>query len=374
MLAARKRFGISLAGFVGVALAAFSVSGCAGSRACGTECAPAQTCAPCPVAETVGQCGPRPPEAKCGEAWCCVYVPPIYADQTENCQVCPAKERCVWVPPTYGTRPKLVCRRPAELTEQVRPAVWGQQQRDVLVCPERETVASVCCPPTNLAPGERQCECWMKCCHPAVWGQECERICIEPERHCVGFRPAEYECIEETYMISPGFMEKVCEPARYEPRTRNVCVQPGRWEWRRNDICVIPVELTALQVTMVDSAPDGQPAGLFKVGSQARYDMVVSSDTASATMKGLTVVFTLPAELEFVSGGGDGGVAVTGSGASARSSAFDLAGNQQVKLFVLANVKAAPAGESVVVTAEVKGASGEVMATETENSSIPSVK
>jgi hypothetical protein len=211
----------------------------------------------------------------------------------------------------------------------------------------------------------------MKCCHPAVWGQECERICIEPERRCVGFKPAEFECVEETYMISPGFYEKICEPARYEPKSRTVCVQPGRWEWRRNEKCVVPVELAALQVTMVDSAADGSPAGLFKVGTQARYDMVVSSDAASAAMKGLTVSFTLPPELEFVSGGSDGGVTVTGTGTSAATTAFDLAGNQQVKLFVVANVKAAPASGDAVVTAVVRSSSGEVMATESENSSIP---
>jgi hypothetical protein len=364
------RFGLPLVAFLFAALVS---SGCAGSRRCGTPCAPEPTCAPCAVAEPVGQCGPRPPEAKCGEAWCCVYVPPIYADECTQCLVCPAKERCVWVPPTYGTRPKLVCRKPAELTEKIQPGVWGQVQRDVILCPERESVTCVNCPPGNLAPGERQCGCLMKCCTPPVWGQECERVCIEPERRCIGFQPAEFACVEETYMISPGFWERICEPAVYEPKSRTVCVQPGRWEWRRNDQCVIPVELVALQVEMVDSAPDGSPAGLFKVGGQVRYDMIVSSDASSASMKGLTVTFTLPAELEFVSGGGDGGVSVSGSGTAAVSTPFDLAGNQQVKLFIIANVKSQPASQDVVVSAVVKSSSGEVMATESENSGVPSM-
>jgi hypothetical protein len=280
----------------------------------------------------------------------------------------------VWVPPTYGTRPKLVCRKPAELKEQVTPAVWGQQTRDVIVSPGSESLVCVDCPPSNLAPGERQVQCVAKCCTPPVWGQECERVCVAPEKRCIGFKPAEYECVEETYMISPGFYETVCEPAKYESRTRNVCVQPGRWEWRRNDLCKPPPSLAALQVEMVDVAPDGQPAGLFKVGSQARYDMIVSSDAASAAMKGLTVVFTLPPELEFVSGTADGGVTVTGGGSSAVSSAFDLQGNQERKLSLLVNVKAAPANEQVVVSAVVKDGSGEVLATESENSSVPVLK
>lgn len=380
MFAAPKHLGLPLAGLVLVLVVGLLASGCAHSCGCAPACAPepacapCATCAPCASAEPCGPCGPRPPEAKCGEAWCCVWLPPVSAEQCDQCLVCPAKERCVWVPPSFGTRPKLVCKHPAELKEQVTPAVWGQQQRDVLVCPPRESLVCVDCPPSNLAPGEQQVQCVAKCCQPAVWGHECERICIEPERRCVGFKPAEYECVEETFMISPGFYEKTCEPAKYEPRTRTVCVQPGRWEWRKNDKCTPPPSLAALQVEMVDVAPDGTPAGLFKVGAQARYDMIVASDAASAAMKGLTVVFTLPAELEFVSGTADNGVTLTSSGSTVQSSAFDLQGNQQLKLSLLVNVKSAPANEQVVVTAVVKDASGEVMATESENSTVPSLK
>ena len=55
------------------------------------------------------------------------------------------------------------------------------------------------------------------------------------------------------------------------------------------------------------------------------------------------------------------------------STPFDLAGNQQVKIFLIANVKTQPASQDVVVSAVVKSSSGEVMATETENSGVPSV-
>ena len=364
---------LSVLGLALVGAAGLLATACAGSRGAGCGSEPVADCGPCATAEPTGQCGPRPAHAKCGEAWCCVWVPPIDGHECYQCLVCPAKERCVWVPPTYGTRPKLVCKSPAALTEHTQPAVWAQHERDVLLCPPRETVRPICCPSGDLGPSEKQCGCVTKCCHPGVWGKECERVCLECERRCVGFKPAEYVCVEETYEISPGFTQKVCEPAVYETRTRKVCLQPGRWEWRLNDKCKVPVELVALQLEMVDSAPDGTPAGQFKVGTQARFDLKVTAEVGSAPMKGLFVEFTLPPEYEFASGGSPDGVTITGSGRTARTSAFDLAGERQVKLHVLVNVKASPKSQTAVFSAAVKDASGMDMAVESEESTIPSV-
>lgn len=373
MAAARwSRSSTSAAGWALLVAAALLSSACAGgARRAGCGCEPA-ACAPCATAEPCGPCGPRPPEAKAGEAWCCVWVPPVDGEETTQCLVCPAKERCVWVPPSYATRPKLVCRSPAALTEKLRPAVWAQHERDVLVRPEQERVCGVCCPPGDLAPGERQCGCVTKCVTPPVWGKQCERVCLEPEKRCVGFKPAQYECVEETYEVSPGFFQKVCDPARYESRTRKVCVQPGRWEWRKNDKCQPPPPaLQALQLEMIDTTPEGKAAGIFKVGQQARYDVIVTSEPGSAPLLGLKVVFTLPPELEFVSGTAENGVTVTGSGNSAQSGSFDLAMDRDLKLFIIATVKSAPAKESVQVTAVVKNAAGDDLAIETENSTVP---
>lgn len=360
-----------------IALLAVALAGCRGTRggACGCEpvaCAPA-ACAPCAVAEPCNPCGPRPPEAKPGEAWCCVWVPPVEVDRCEQVCVCPETKRCVWVPPSYGTRPRLECVAPAQINERVKPGVYAQRQNDVILRPERECVDRICCPTGDLAPGERQCGCVVKRVQPAVWGKECERVCLEPEKRCVDFTPASYRCVEERYQISPGFMQNVVEPARYETRTQRVCVKPGRWEWRRNERCELPkpAELTALQLEMVDANPDGTNAGIFKVGSQARYDVIVSGDAGSADLKGLVVSFTLPPELEFVSGSGEDGVQVSGSGQVAKSTAFDLGADRSLKLHILAAVKSAPPSQDVKVTAVVTDARGEMLALETENSTIP---
>jgi hypothetical protein len=291
----------------------------------------------------------------------------------ESVCVKPASKRCVYVPPTYGTRIKLVCEAPARFEERKRPGVFAVQHRDVLVKPAQERVRPICCPPGELAPGEQQGECVIKEQVPAQWRDECARVCLQPEVLCLEYTPASYKCLEERFEISPGFTQDICEPAQYETRTRNVCTQPGRWEWRKNDKCVVPVQLEALQLEMVDSNADGSPAGIFRVGAQVRYDVTVTSDTASGAMEGLTVTFQLPPELEFVSGSAGNGVTISGSGQSAASTGFSLAGEAKVKLFILATVKSAPVKELLQVSATVRSGSGVELATESESSTVPNL-
>jgi hypothetical protein len=89
-------------------------------------------------------------------------------------------------------------------------------------------------------------------------------------------------------------------------------------------------------------------------------------------MSGLVVEFKLPPELEFVSGGGDAGVTVTGGNQVAVSSPFNLSGEQAMKLQLLALVKSAPDTESqgVQATAVVRNGAGAELAVETEQSTL----
>jgi hypothetical protein len=345
------------------------LAGCA-SRA-GTACDP---CDPCAEPVACDPCDPcpdeRPPEAKPGEAWCRIWIPPVTETVTETVCIAPACKKKVVVPAEYGVRPKLVCVAPAQLREVVRPGVWTTRKKDVMVCPERDVYRRVCCPPGKLDPCERQGECWVKSKCPPVFRTECEPVCVAPPKKCVEFKPAQYECQEERYMIRPARCEEVITPAQYEERTREVCVQPGRWEWRRNVDCEVPEEaLPALEVEMVDSDPDGREEGIFASGSTVRYNLTVRSDVGSEAMPNLKVVFTLPEQLEFLSGGGSG-VTVTGSGQAATSSVFPLGLNQEVRLFILARVVSVPPTNFVQTTASVQTEAGDELARETESTSL----
>jgi hypothetical protein len=358
------------------------VGGCATRRACGPDpcepvaCAPT-TCEPC---TTAPDCGEKPPEAKAGEAWCKVWIPGETQVISETVCVSPAQKRCIEIPAKYGTRPKVVCVSEAKLAEKVTPAVWGARKRDVMVAPGRDCWQRVECPPGDLGPCEKQCECWAKTEVPPRYCEVEERVCVSPERRCVQYTPAQYKVVEETFVIEPARCQEVCEPARFETRCREV-VQPGRWEWRRNEACEVPEkacvpapppqveELPALQVEMQDSDQAGGAAGVFAVGDVVRYDLIVSSDEGATPLAGLHVVFTLPPELQYMSGGGDG-VQVTGSGQAARTGSFDLPLGARKKMYILCRVLAAPATNLVQLTASIQSASGVELALETESTTL----
>lgn len=377
--ASRRTIGrraVSAVGVLGFLVLVVGLVGCASPCGPCDPCDPAPSvCAPCP-----SPCAPPcdiPPEAKAGEAWCRVWVPASYATQADTVCVKPACRQKVWIPPKYGTRPKLVCCEEPQLRERVVPAVWAVTSREREVCPPQEQWQRVCCPQGDLEWGEVQCECWTKCVRPPVCCEEPCPVCLAPERRCVHYTPAEYEVGEERFLIEPGRCEDVCIPAVFEQRCRDVCVCPGRWEWRHNVACEVPVcapppvpaTYPAIQVEMEDNGPAGEECGVFGVNDIVRYDLRVLSDAGSQALSGLKAVFSIPPELEFISGGGQG-VAVAGAGQSAESGTFDLPVGANVSLHILCRVVAVPASNLLQLTAAVRHADGTDLAVETESTTV----
>jgi uncharacterized repeat protein (TIGR01451 family) len=292
----------------------------------------------------------------------------------ETICVKPACRRTVLIPSVYGYRPKLVCDTGPNLRETVRPAVYGVVSRDVMVAPEREYWRPIQCQPaTSLGPCECQVECWTKECCPPVYREEQCPVCVTPERHCVEYTPAQYRVVQERYLAQPARCEVVCDPPEYRTRRYEVCVRPGRWEWRRNPACEVPCapppSFVALQVEMQDSAASGEEAGIFAVGDTVRYDLVITNDEGSQQLEGVRVTFALPAELEFLSGGGTCGP-VNGEGQAASSEPFGLKVGGSCKMFVLCRVLAAPASTLLELSASVKDAQGLELASETESTTV----
>ena len=361
--------------WIALILALIALAGCAGPRA-GSACAPA--CAPaCDPCATQVACEPadRPAEAQSGQAWCRVWIPPVSRTVTERVLVCPARTETIRIPAEYGTRPKLTCVSPAQTREVIKPGVWTQTKEDVLVRPARSTYRRVDCPTSDLGPCEKAGDCWVKQDCPPVFKQACKAVCVEAPTRTLEYTPAKYELREERFLLSPARCETQCVPAKYEDRTRTECVSPGRWEWRRNESCEVPVEegLPALEVEMVDSNPQGGEEGVFAQGSVVRYDLTVRSDVGSQAFPTIKVVFSLPPELEFISGGGQG-VQVTGSGRSAYSSTFKLPLEQEVRMHILARVKGVPPTSYVQATASIQTEAGEELATETESTTLKPIE
>lgn len=363
---------VRLTSWIALCLCLALCVGCSGTRtggACAPACGPVETaCAPVSEPGPDDQCGPRPAEAKAGEAWCCIWVPPVHETRETRVLVRPASQRKIQVPAEYGTRPKLVCVAPSKLKEVEKPGVWAHTKDDVLVRDGRTVYRKVKC---DNDP-DSTCYKLEKC--PPEFETRCKAVCVKPPKRCVEYTPAQYKLIEERFELRPAYCRTECVPAQYEMRTETVVVQPGRWEWRRNDTCEVPVvvaeeTLPALEVEMVDTNESGEAQGVFKVGQIVRYALTVRSDVGSEAFPTLKVLFTLPEQLEFVSGGGEG-ITIQGAGLSATSSVFKLSLDQEVKMHVMARVKSVAPGNLVQAVASVQLESGEELTNESESTTV----
>jgi hypothetical protein len=136
--------------------------------------------------------------------------------------------------------------------------------------------------------------------------------------------------------------------------------------------CGVLVEgLPALQVEMIDEDIKRQKAGVFEKGESFIYLLVVENDVGTAITPDLKVTWGLPDELEFVSGTGDRGVTVTGSGKQAESSSFVLAPNEVQRFELVVKCVGVPANHLVQTRASVVATdSGQELATETESTTL----
>jgi hypothetical protein len=137
-------------------------------------------------------------------------------------------------------------------------------------------------------------------------------------------------------------------------------------------ICGVLIRgLPALQLEMIDVDAARQPKGIFEEGEEFIYILKVENDVGTANTAELKIVWELPPELEFVSGAGDRGAIVTGSGRSAESSNFELAPNQVQNFDLVVRVKSVPANNLVQARAAVVTSSGgQELATETESTTL----
>jgi hypothetical protein len=232
-----------------VGLAALVVAACTVAAGCNTfgsdcgcaaPCATPAPCAPCAAPQAAGNCGAFPAEARPGEAWCCVWVPPVY--DTVKKQVCTCQEQCnkIWVPPTYKTVTKKVCTREACVNKIPIPAEYATVEECVEVCPARTEWQRVDCATQGCKPGERVGECWALVTIPPQYEKRCKQVCTKEA--CFREEPIPAEYVDQCEQVEDacGFYREEKIPAKYEEVCEQVCRADGRWEWRKNDTCAVP--------------------------------------------------------------------------------------------------------------------------------------
>ena len=242
------RAGASFAFVLGVAAFATGCDSACGSCAspcapCAPTpvCAPEPTCCPPPACAPASEhCGAMPAGAVCGEAWCCVFIPPVYTTVTEK--ICTQPESCreEWVPPVYETRQKQVCTCPEQTRTIPIPAVYNTVEDCIEVCPSRCEWQRVECGTAGSTAGEKG-ECFALVTIPATYEKRQRQVCVTPEACRTEVIPAVYATETEQVQVACGYNKKIPIPACYEDRCSQVCQQQGRWEWQKNTACAVPM-------------------------------------------------------------------------------------------------------------------------------------
>jgi uncharacterized repeat protein (TIGR01451 family) len=138
-----------------------------------------------------------------------------------------------------------------------------------------------------------------------------------------------------------------------------------------NCACTVDViGLPAIQSDLMDKDLQGTER-IFAVGETFVYVLEVKNVGTSVTPD-LKATFSLPPELSFVSGQGEGGVTVTGAGPSAETSTFALAAAQSLKVTIQVKVLAAPPTNFILTKAGIQTTGGVLVAEETESTTIKS--
>jgi len=217
---------------------------------CAPKCAPAAPpcgCAAPQPACNSGNCGAFPANAKPGEAWCCVWVPPVTENRSH--QVCTCPEQCnkTWIPPVYETKTKKVCTKEACRTEIPIPAEYNTVEECVEVCPSRTEWQRVPCDGAN--------ECWALVTIPPTYEKRQHQVCSREASVRYEEIPPVYEDQCEQVEVACGYYKEDKTPAVYATESECVEVAPGRWEWRLNAACVVP------QPQVCNPCVPGQPMG-----------------------------------------------------------------------------------------------------------------
>lgn len=133
--------------------------------------------------------------------------------------------------------------------------------------------------------------------------------------------------------------------------------------------------LPAIQLEMIDVDINRQAKGIFEQGETFIYVLTVENDVGTALTPDLKVVWTLPEHLEFVSGTGDRGATISGSGRSAESSSFVLRPNQKQNFELNVKCVSVPKRNLTQARASVTTADGSTeLATETESTTLKPAK
>ncbi len=210
-----------------------------------------------------------PVQAKAGECYARVFVPPSYQTKTEQHLKAEASERVEIIPAKYGMAEQRVLVKEATERLEVIPATYRTVQEQVLVSEESERIETV----------------------PAVYGTETERVLVKPayttwkkgrgpiekvddatgEIMCLVTVPAEYKTVTKRVLKTPATTRSVKIPAQYKTVTRRVVDKPATTR-----VVKIPAEYSTVKVQKLV-----EPAKERRISIPAEYQTVSKTEKTS---------------------------------------------------------------------------------------------
>jgi len=134
--------------------------------------------------------GQEPPQASGSEMWCLVTKPPRMKQSTRQVLV-----------------------RPATFYYEVVPAVYEARSEQVLLEPEKRTIATI----------------------PAEFRTERVRRLVKEESYRFEVREPQYEQVSESILVKPAYFEEYVVPATYKTVCEQVETAPAHIVWRKVD-------------------------------------------------------------------------------------------------------------------------------------------
>jgi len=173
-----------------------------------------------------------PPNAKPGECYAKVYVPPQYKTVSERVLVREASERVEVIPAKYEWVEEKILVKDAGNELQVAPAEFAMREQTYQVQPastDWEVNKDARCVATANQPA-RDVFCLVN--HPSVQKTLQTQCLVTPVRVQEVCIPAEYQTVRRQKLVSPATTQKVAIPAEYAELEKTVRVCEARMAWQ----------------------------------------------------------------------------------------------------------------------------------------------
>ncbi len=171
-----------------------------------------------------------PPQARPGECYARVFVPPAYDTATEQVLKREASERIEIIPAEYAYGEEKVLVREASTRLEEVPAQYGWEEEKILVKPAHTTwkKGRGLIEKVDDATGEIMCLVEV----PATYKTLKKRVLKAPATTRTVEIPAQYKTVKVKKMVRPPQERRIEIPAQYDTVTKKSLVSEGRMEWR----------------------------------------------------------------------------------------------------------------------------------------------